>query len=268
MLGPVLYVVFRMYLAAARFIFNFVALAGFVVVLVAISIFDKPTPSNSWTADATAATTQQVHVAPCADVEQLIAESFGPVELCDRYYKSQQCQVEIETGFERAELQLSPLANCGAALPSSPPAVALPESFESKANKFLDTVPNTSRPAMFERLYESEPPTNSSLTLEEVRNTSKLTAFLAFAKPTGDALAGLSMAIKTSSGSVVLDGVPLFSPFAGIVHGVYQRTPLQECSVRLHDHSLCIELEGRIKCNVLDQLITASEQVCVDYLIR
>lgn len=268
MLGPVLYVVFRMYLAAAKAIFNFVMLGVFVVVLATISIFDKPKPSTDWTAQTTAPPTQQVQATPCADIAQLLAESFGPGELCDRYYKSQQCQTEIEAGFEQAQLQLSPVAVCGSALPPPPPAIPLPESFESKATKFLDTVSETSRPAMFERLYESEPPTHSSLTLDDVRNTSQLPAFLAFANPTHDALAGLNLALKASGGSVVLDGVPLFSPFTGIVRGIYQRTPLQECSVRLRDHSLCIERESRIKCNVFSGAVAETEQVCVDYLIR
>ena len=268
MLGPVLYVVFRMYLAAAKVIFNFVVLAVVIVVLAALSIFEKPKPSNSWTAQTTAASTQQIQTTPCGDVEQLLTEHFGPGELCDRYYKSQQCQAEIAAGFERAQLQLLPVINCGATLPPPAPAITLPESFDSKTSKFLDTVPETSRPALFESLYQSDSSDKSSLTLDEVRNTFQLPAFLAFAKPTGDALTGSSMAVKTFSGSVVLDGAPLFSPFTGIVRGVYRRTPLQECSVRLRDHSLCIEREGRIKCNVLSRLIAETEQVCVDYLIR
>ena len=269
-LGPMAYIAFRIYLAAAKVIFNFVVFMVFAVVLIAISIFDKPKPSSSWTAQTTAAAPGQTQAAPCADVEQLLAERFGPGELCDRYYKSQQCQTEIEAAFEQSQLQLTPVAICGAALPPPPPppVIPLPESFESMAAKFLDTVSITSRPAMFERLYESGPTTNSSLALEEVRNTSKLPAFLALAKPTGDALAGLNMALKASAGSVVLDGVPLFSPFAGIVRGIYQRTPLQECSVRLRDHSLCIEHESRIKCNVFSRVVAETEQVCVDHLIR
>ena len=268
-LGPMAYIVFRIYLAAAKVIFNFVVFLVFAVVLIALSIFDKPKPLSSWTAQTTAAAPGQTQAAPCADVEQLLAERFGPGELCDRYYKSQQCQTEIEAAFEQAQLQLTPVAICGAALPPPPPVIPLPESFESMTAKFLDTVSVTSRPAMFERLYESGPTTNSSLTLDEVRNTSKLPAFLALAKPTGDALAGLNMALKAYGGSVVLDGVPLFSPFAGIVRGIYLRTPLQECTVRLRDHSLCIEHESRIKCNVFSRVVAAeTEQVCVDYLIR
>jgi len=268
MLGPVFYVVFRVYLAAAKVIFNFVVLGVVIVVLAALSIFEKPKASSSSTAQTTTVSTQQIQATPCGEVEQLLTEQFGPGELCDRYYKSQQCQAEIETGFERAQLQLSPVINCGATLPPPAPAIPLPESFDSKTSKFLDKVPETSRPALFESLYQSDSPDKRSLTLDEVRNTSQLPVFLAFAKPTGDALTGHSMSVKTFNGSVVLDGVPLFSPFTGIVRGVYQRTPLQECSVRLRDHSLCIEREGHIKCNVLDQLIAETEQVCVDYLIR
>ena len=268
MLGPVFYVVFRMYLAAAKVIFNFVILGVVIVVLAALSIFEKPKPSSIWAAQTTAVSTQQIQTAPCGDVEQLLTEHFGPGELCDRYYKSQQCQAEIEAGFERAQLQLSPVAVCGSTLPPPPRAIPLPESFESKATKLLDTVSATYRSAMFERLFESEPQTHSSLTLDDVRNTSQLPAFLAFAKPTDDALAGLNMALKATGGSVVLVGVPLFSPFTGIVRGIYQRTPLQECSVRLRDHSLCIQRESRIKCNVFTQVVAETEQICVDYLIR
>ena len=277
-LGPMVYIVFRIYLAAAKVIFNFLVLMVFAVILIGISIFDKPKPSSSWTPQTYIAAPEQTQAAPCADVEQLLASGFGPGELCDRYYKSQQCQSEIEAAFVQAKLQLSPLAVCGAALPPPAPATPLPESFNSKATTFLDKTPLTSRAALFENLHESELPAKSSLALDEVRNTSKLPAFLAFAKPSGDALAieklaggalaGHKLARKATGGSVVLEDVPMFTPFAGIVRGIYQRTPLQECTVRVRDHSLCIEHDGQIKCNVFAQVTEDTEQVCVDYLIR
>jgi len=52
------------------------------------------------------------------------------------------------------------------------------------------------------------------------------------------------------------------------VRGVYERTTRRECSVRVRDHSLCIERDGSIRCNVYAKDVAEDEQVCVDYLIR
>jgi len=267
-LGPMVYIVFRVYLAAAKVVFNFVGLMLIFGVLVVLSVFEKPTPSSQWAAKTPAAPTEQIQVAPCAEVEQLLAEPFGPGDLCDRYYKSQQCKTEIEAGFERAQLQLSPVAMCGTALPLPVPVAPLPESFGNMAVKLQEAVPQTDRPALFMNLHNYDTLDKSSLSLEEVRNTPLLPAFLAFAKPTGDALAGITKAGTSLGGAVVLEGVPMFTPFTGIVRGVYERTPRWECSVRVSDHSLCIERDGSIRCNVYAKDVAEDEQVCVDYLIR
>lgn len=267
-LGPVAYITFRIYLAAAKVLFNVFIFLILVIVLLVVALTTKSAPSTSWAPSTPVVATEQVQVPPCADITQLLTESFGPGELCDRYYKSQKCQSEIEAGFEQARIELSPVAVCGTAMPSPIPVAPVPESFDSKASRFLDTVPSIDRQATFERMHDSALPSQSSVSMDEVRNTSTLPVFLAFAKPTGDALAKLDLATAKVDGSLALEGLPMIAPFTGIVRGVYQRTPHQECTLRLRDHSLCIELDRRIKCNVFASRITDAEQVCVDYLIR
>jgi hypothetical protein len=107
----------------------------------------------------------------------------------------------------------------------------------------------------------------TSLTLQDIRRTEFLPVFVAFAKPTGDALQKLDT-LDFSSGSVTLKSVPLLTPFSGIVRGVYKRDDRNECSIRLRDHSLCIQRNDTVSCNVFNLDESAQEQVCVDYLIR
>ncbi len=268
-LGPVAYVAFRLYIAAAKVIFNFVLLLIFMIALVILSISNKSAPSNTWSPPIPTVTTEQTQVTPCDEVEQLLTEPIWPGELCDRYYKGPQCKTEIEAVFERAGLQLSPAAMCGTVLPPPAPSAPLPESFDSLATKFLQSVPKADRNLQFEKLHDFiSPSTKSSLILDDVRFTCELAAYLSFVKPTGDALMGLNSATRTTDSSVVLNQVPMLAPFVGIVRGVYEKNSRRECTARLRDHSLCIERDDNVKCNVYEWKIAENEQVCVDYLIR
>lgn len=267
-LGPIAYIAFRLYWAMAKVIFNFAFFLIVIVVVVGLSLTNKPSSLTTLTQQAPGVTSEDIQISPCATVDQLLSEPLGLGELCDRYYKGQQCMAEIEAGFQRTGHQLVPMAMCGAVLSPPVPVTFSPESFDNKVAKFMDDVPAAERDSRFVKLHALESVADNSLTLDEVRNRSNLSTFLAFAKPSGDSIRRLKIDPKSFGGTAVLEGVPMFTPFTGIVRGVYQRTPVQECSLRLRDHSLCIERDGSIKCNIYRYEIAENEQVCVDYLIR
>ena len=267
-LGPIAYIAFRLYWTIAKFTFNLLFLFICVVLIFGLSFasksFQSPIPSQQ----KAEFMTEDIQVSACADVEQLLTDPLGIGELCDRYYKGEQCKPEIEAGFERVGHQLAPMLKCGSFRPPAAPMTSMPESFNNKVVNFLETVPKSERQSQFMKLHEVRTIATSSLTLDEVRSTDNLPAFLAFSKPTDDALSKAIAGAKALGGVVVLSGVPTFDPLTGIVRGIYERNPSHECSVRLRDHSLCIEREATIKCNVYSFPITENEQVCVDYLIR
>lgn len=203
----------------------------------------------------------------CSDVDQVLAGALGASELCDRYYKGEQCRREIEEVFTRFRLKLSPIDLCGGRQTSAFPELPLPKSFDQQAVEFRSSITDEEYSQWIEKLHAVNSG-QSSISLVEIRPTPLLATFVAFEKPSGDALQRIAGTEAQRLGGVVLESVPLLTPFSGIVRGVYEKNERQECTVRIRDHSLCIQRKDYVTCNVLDWTIGPHEQICVDYLVR
>jgi len=253
-----------MYLAALR------AVAGLILIIVLALLLtfcsSPPQPLRATPAALPSERIEEKSGDECVDVGMFMNDAVGLGELCDRYHKGQQCIDRIESAFKSAGRQLRPLNLCGLQV-APPAAVPLPEPLENASIRFLQTVSEADRAQRFAALHDKAAGGQETLTLAEVRSTPDLEAFMAFAKPTSVALQALTPGHRTM-GSVELQGVPLLAPFIGIVRGVYVQDARRECSIRLRDHSLCIERDGVVKCNIFDQSQAPDEHVCVDYLIR
>lgn len=53
---------------------------------------------------------------PCSDLASFPEGAGSAGELCDRYYKSGQCLSEIESKFQKWQLQIAPAVACGSPL--------------------------------------------------------------------------------------------------------------------------------------------------------
>jgi hypothetical protein len=201
----------------------------------------------------------------CSDIERVLSEQYGALDLCDRFYKGELCRTEIEMVFNRLGVQLSPADKCGIPIRKID-VEPVPSSLDEIASAFTASTTPVERSEWIKNLHNLLS-SKTSLTLQDIRSTEFLPVFVAFAKPTGDALQKLD-SLDLSSGSVTLKRVPLLTPFSGIVRGVYKRDEKNECSIRLRDHSLCIQRNDTVSCNVFNLEELAQEQVCVDYLIR
>lgn len=254
----------RMYFAALR------AVAGFILIIVlALLLTFCSSPSRPLNASPAALPSERVaekSVDECDDVGLFTIDPVGLGKLCDRYYKAQQCIDRIESAFESAGRQLRPVDLCGSQV-ASPAIHPFPEPLENAAIRFLESVPDSDRAQRFAALHTTAAGGQETLTLDEVRSTPDLEVFMAFAKPSSDALQTLTSSQRTLRFGE-LKGVPMFEPFIGIVRGVYVQDLRQECRTRLRDHSLCLQRDGVVKCNIFDQSQASGEQVCVDYLIR
>ena len=59
---------------------------------------------------------QEVVTGSCADLASFPEGAGSAGELCDRYYKSRQCRAEIESKFQKWQLQIAPAVACGSPL--------------------------------------------------------------------------------------------------------------------------------------------------------
>jgi len=273
LLGPVGFIAFRLLAAGLHVALT---LIGFLIFIAFVSIFSPGHQSTSSTTSSVKsdppvvqATKEEAPSNPCGDVDAMLADPKRSDELCDWYHRRSQCQAEIEAGFELSRRRLSPVEQCGTNLPPPAPPEPFPETLESQATGFLRALPQAERTAWFEKMHDGiDAETASSLKFDEVRNKPDMAAFLAYTKPSGDELSALTKGRRPTSGAVTLNTISTLAPFSGIVRGVYVKDPRHECSTRLRDHSLCIERDGAVKCNVFAWNVDEREQVCVDYLIR
>ena len=267
---PLAFAVLRLFVALVKGVFSFIFIGLVIALVVTLGTTNQPAKMDSKSDERAPLTFDPVRgsvVVDCSDVDQMLTGSAGIGELCDRYYKGEQCRTEIEVGFTRFRLQLSPANLCGSPQPSLLPEPPLPKSLNQQAIDFRASMQDEEFNQWVEKLYALSP-TETELSLAKVRSTKLLAAFAAFVKPSGDALKAINSGDTKKSGSVGLTTVPLIAPFSGIVRGVYEKNERQECTVRLRDHSLCIQRNDAVTCNVFDWTQGPQEQICVDYLIR
>jgi hypothetical protein len=268
-LGPVALIALRLMLAAAHVAISLIGFLIFIAVVMAFGGTNYSTPTSKSDAPIVRATKEGAPVNRCADIEAMLTDPMRSDDLCQRYHQQGQCQAEIEAGFDLSRRRLLPVEQCGTNLPPPPPPEPQPETLDSQATGFLRSLPETERTEWFVKMHDGiDPEIASNLKFDEVRNKPNMAAFLAFAKPSGDELQTLTTGKRPTSGAVTLNTVPTIAPFSGIVRGVYAKDPRHECSTRLRDHSLCIQRDGAVKCNVFAWKVDGREQVCVDYLIR
>ena len=268
-LGPVGWLAFRLMLAAAHAAISLIGILIFVAALMVFGINNQSTSSVKSDPPIVRTSKADLPVNPCADIDAMLADPKRSDQMCEWYHRRSQCQAEIEAGFELSKRRLSPVEQCGTNLPPPPPPEPLPETLDSQATGFMRALPDVERTEWFEKMHDGiDPEIASNLKFDEVRNKPNMAAFLAFAKPSGDELQTLTTGKRPTSGAVTLNTVPTLAPFSGIVRGVYAKDPRHECSTRLRDHSLCIQRDEAVKCNVFEWSVGEREQVCVDYLIR
>ena len=257
----------RLVFALVKGVFGFIFFGLILLLMVTFGTSNHSTHTKSVESVPMKAEPERASAVDCSDVDQVLTGSLGGGGLFDRYYKGEQCRTEIEVGFTRLRLQLSPANLCGSPQPSLQSEPPLPKSLNQQAIAFRSSMQDEEFNQWVEKLYALNP-TETELTLAKVRSTKLLAAFAALVKPSGDALEAIDSSYTKKSGSVGLPTVPLIAPFSGIVRGVYEKNERQECTVRLRDHSLCIQRNDAVTCNVFDWTQGPQEQICVDYLIR
>lgn len=215
----------------------------------------------------------------CANLRsQSLNQAEATRQLCRQYFEQVECRSEIEVALLQAGLTLDPAKQCEQ-LMSAPdePTQPVPDNVPAQTDNTADTPESIAQAYNASVTAEQfQHATNALLTLGS--EPTKVTAqeaevaglngiFLALALPTTKALATLAENDLDGNG-IALKGVPSLMPFMGIVRGVYQRTTTQRCAQRLRNHSLCVQVNEQVKCNIFDNRITDSEEICVDYLIK
>ena len=128
----------RLVFALAKGFFGLVFFGLAMVLVVSLGTSNHPAKNNDQSKERVPLAVEPIRASEvdCSDVDQMLIGSFGIGELCDRYYKGEQCKPEIEAGFVRSRLQLSPVDLCGSPQPALLPEPPLLNRLDQKALAF------------------------------------------------------------------------------------------------------------------------------------